>query len=247
MSKIELLIDNREHKIKEYFASFDGVSIIQLDIGDVQFKYNNEIILLIERKTIADLSSSIKDGRHREQKARLLNTGLDISKILYLIEGDIDKSVFKCLPKSTLISSIINTIMRDNIKVYRTLDISDTLFFIESIYNKLKKDGHKLIMDKNADNYVNTLKVRKKDNLTPKNCFILQLAQIPGSSINIANRILEDYASMYSLCNAYSKLECDKSKELLLADLTYDISNNKKRRIGPTVSKRIFQFLNNIT
>lgn len=246
MSKIELLIDNREHKIKEYFASFDGVSIVQLDIGDVQFKYNNEIVLLIERKTVADLSSSIKDGRHREQKARLLNTGLDINKILYLIEGDIEKSMFKCLPKSTLISSIINTIIRDNIKVYRTLDISETLFFIESIYNKLVKDGSKLIIENNKDNYVNTLKVRKKENMTPTNCFILQLAQIPGSSINIANRIVEDYSSMYSLCNSYSNLESEESKELLLADLTYNILNNKKRRIGGKVSKRIYNFLNNI-
>ena len=246
MSKIELLIDNREHKIKEYFASFDGVSIVQLDIGDVQFKYNNEIVLLIERKTVADLSSSIKDGRHREQKARLLNTGLDINKILYLIEGDIEKCMFRCLPKSTLISSIINTIIRDNIKVYRTLDINETLFFIESIYNKLVKDGSKLIMDNNKDNYVNTLKVRKKENMTPKNCFILQLAQIPGSSINIANRILEDYSSMYSLCNTYFKLESEESKELLLADLTYTILNNKKRRIGDKVSKRIYNFLNYI-
>ena len=59
MSKIELLIDNREHKIKDYFASFDGVSIVQLDIGDVQFKYNNEIVgvvSLINQKTFFELS-----------------------------------------------------------------------------------------------------------------------------------------------------------------------------------------------
>ena len=72
-TKIELLIDNRETKIKEHFKNKDYVTIENLELGDIIFKYNNEIVLIIERKTLSDLAASIKDGRYNEQKKRLLS------------------------------------------------------------------------------------------------------------------------------------------------------------------------------
>ena len=65
---IELIIDYREHKLKEYFKDNKYLTIENLVLGDIIIKYNNNIILLIERKTICDLGASINDGRHREQK-----------------------------------------------------------------------------------------------------------------------------------------------------------------------------------
>ena len=90
---MELIIDNRE-TIKNYFIekknqnNYEWVTFQNLDLGDYLFKYNNQPILIIERKTIEDLASSIKDGRYREQKTRLLNT-YNKKNILYLIEGDL--------------------------------------------------------------------------------------------------------------------------------------------------------------
>ena len=69
---MELIIDNRE-TIKDYFQDKDYVKIKNLDIGDYIFKYDDKDILIIERKTIEDYAASIKDGRHREQKQRLLS------------------------------------------------------------------------------------------------------------------------------------------------------------------------------
>ena len=87
----KIIIDVREKKIKEYFtgkSKFDDIVIQQLDLGDIIFMSGEEVMIIIERKTIQDLRSSIKDGRHREQKIRLLSN-FPKHKIYYLIEGDI--------------------------------------------------------------------------------------------------------------------------------------------------------------
>ena len=83
---MELIIDNRE-STKSYFEekNYEWVSFENLDIGDYMFKYEDKIILVIERKSIQDLASSIKDGRYREQKSRLLNN-YSKNNVLFLIE-----------------------------------------------------------------------------------------------------------------------------------------------------------------
>ena len=57
----------------------------------ILIKYDNELLLIIERKTLSDLASSVKDGRCKQQKIRLLNN-FPKHKICYLIEGDLNKS-----------------------------------------------------------------------------------------------------------------------------------------------------------
>ena len=110
--KMELIIDNRE-STKSYFEekNYEWISFENLDIGDYIFKYEEKIILVIERKSIQDLASSIKDGRYREQKSRLLNN-YSKNNVLFLIEGDLmfdNKSInFNKVDKYTIYSTLIN-------------------------------------------------------------------------------------------------------------------------------------------
>lgn len=65
-----LKIDTRETKLIKLFNekySDININIQQLDIADIHIinKYTN---IVIERKTITDMLSSIKDGRYKEQK-----------------------------------------------------------------------------------------------------------------------------------------------------------------------------------
>ena len=96
---MNLIIDHREKDLKDYYNNYDNITFDNLSIGDIQINYNDETILLIERKTIKDFISSLKDKRYSEQKIRLKNN-IDNSKILYLIEGKIsdykgDKIAYK--------------------------------------------------------------------------------------------------------------------------------------------------------
>ena len=89
---VNLIIDNRERELIELAKDKIQFESKSLDVGDILFTdENNETILLIERKTVNDLKASICDGRAREQKARMLNCGIDPSRIIYLVEGNLNK------------------------------------------------------------------------------------------------------------------------------------------------------------
>jgi crossover junction endonuclease MUS81 len=242
---MEFFIDNREIKTKQYFENKPHVTIRNLDVGDFIFKFNDNIVCLIERKTIADLVASIKDGRYKEQKIRLKNCGIESNKIIYLIEGS-KLSVWD-LSDKTVIGAIISTMLRDDLKVFRTIDITETLHFLERIYHRLLENPSRLITPQEDKvihvNYANTIKLKKKENLTPQVCNILQLSQIPNVSQNMASAILDKYGSIFNLCSTYSKISDVKEREKMVAEIKYDIANNKQRRIGLIASSRLYQYL----
>lgn len=244
---MEFIIDNRETKAKQYFEDKSNVSFQNLDLGDFIFKYNDDIVCLIERKTISDMIASIKDGRYKEQKIRLKNCGISDHKIIYLVEGP--KLSLWDLTDKIVIGSIIGTLIRDNIKVFRTVSLQETMHFLERIYSRLLENPKKILPDNNTNdkvihvNYANTLKVRKKENLTPQVCNILQLSQIPSMSQNMASAVLDKYGSIFKLCIAYTKIDDEKEKEKMVANIKYDIANGKQRKIGVVASSRLYQYL----
>ena len=147
---VKILIDSRESKLfgilnERDLDNYKDKIIIekqQLDVGDIHIIFN-EIIYIYERKTIPDLLSSIKDGRYKEQKIRLLASCRNNN---YIIEGDtiISNKDFK--NQKTLTSVYLNSIYRDNINVFFTNDINDTATFILLFVSK--------IIDK-PENYLN--------------------------------------------------------------------------------------------
>jgi crossover junction endonuclease MUS81 len=260
---ISLIIDNREKKLIEYFKSNTidntAISIEQLSIGDLIFKKDDEIILIIERKTIGDLYSSINDGRYKEQKIRLLKN-YKLEQICYLIEGTVEKYNTKFTKNigKAVYGSIINTTFRDNIKILRTYNIDETITILINISKKINNNLDFFIKTPNITNtlnsksdnvnsndsseYINSIKLKKKDNLTPEIYNNLILMQIPGVSQCISKCILEKYVSIKDLILLYDKMQNDITKYNLLKDLEFSIQNNKKRKIGPVVSKRIYDF-----
>jgi crossover junction endonuclease MUS81 len=237
-------------------------------------KETEEFFTIIERKTMKDLISSVNDGRYREQKKRLLETGLSGNRIIYLLEGSMND-----IPGNmkTLFGMIINTLFRDNITVLRLESIEDTIYFIKRLIEKLKSDEQPIFLknfnknfnsqnlnsikdnleqdnleNSNQNNqnnnleYLSTIKLKKKENLTSNNCSILQLTQIPGMSISNSQIIIDKYKSIANLINSYYQLEENK-RILMLADTEILISNNKKRKLGKVLSERIYQYLFNIS
>jgi len=203
------VIDNRERHILDIMCKDEFIqtnplikyTTANLEIGDFKISIHNTHIL-IERKTIDDLVASIKDGRYKEQKCRLINE-LQYSKVIYLIEGDIWKS--KKFKPETLFSVVVNTMIRDNIYVYMSKDITHTIKFICKIYNQISKNKVDYIkpnishQQEDSTSYANYVKPNKKSNITPKICFINQLRQIPGISYNIACAIIDKYATTKDL------------------------------------------------
>jgi crossover junction endonuclease MUS81 len=281
--KYTLLIDYREKSLKTYFETFDFTNdkhlkniilkIENLDLGDIIIKKDEKVILIIERKTLQDLYSSINDGRYKEQKVRLKNN-YDDHQIVYIIEDSDLKFVRKKFANvdSIINGAILNCMFRDNIKIIRTTNIDETIVYIKTLIKKIKnnieyfekmeidnlldtndlrnEDSHnenniKIIelKTKESSNYVDNIKIKKKENNTPNNCNIVMLCQIPGVSTKVSKIIIEKYNNISNLIMEYNKLDTDKSKEMLLKDMIFSISNDKTRKIGPVVSKRIYEYL----
>jgi ERCC4-type nuclease len=145
-------VDSREKdlvtKMSFYISSipaFRNLKVIteSLPIGDVIISgNNNEDILIIERKTIIDLLSSIKDGRYEEQSYRLNGTPLHNHNIMYVIEGDVNKmNMFRDtkFEKLTLYSAIFSLNYYKGFSAIRTFTLDETALFICNCTSKLIK------------------------------------------------------------------------------------------------------------
>ena len=285
---VSLIIDNREKDLK---VAFPDAIFKNLDLGDIEIKYTREgsieeLFLLIERKTMCDVISSVNDGRYREQKKRLLESNIPNDKIMYLLEGHIDDIPGQM---KTLFGMLINTLFRDKLQVIRFESIEETIYFIKRIVEKLKSNDVNILKNikknkqinttldtsenknninennesNNTENenndvnnnleYLSTIKLKKKDNLTPLNCNLLQLAQIPGMSLQNAQIIIDKYGSIANLIKSYydiNAIDEDETKReekriKMLIDLEISISNGKKRKLGKVLSERIYQYFFN--
>tara|TARA_Y100000768_G_scaffold221874_2_gene167228 strand:+ start:41 stop:724 length:684 start_codon:yes stop_codon:yes gene_type:complete len=226
---MDIIIDTRELDIIKLLENKNiYFKKEQLLVGDIIYKKNDEIIYIIERKTINDLGASIKDGRYKEQKARLLSH-YDATKVFYLLEGYIDRS--KNLDKKSVLGSMINILFRDNIKIINTVNLIQTVDVIEQI--KTKYMAGKFIEGASVGNYTDTIKLNKKENMTKELCNIIQLATIPGVSKTTGTTIMENYKTLQHLIEEYKI-----NGELMLKDLVLG-----KKKLGKVLSKRIYEYL----
>jgi len=246
--KYIIKFDNREKELIKLLISKGHELITEnLDLGDIQFVDvdSKEIIIIIERKTLSDLSASLKDGRYKEQKERMIYSIKKSVRKIVLIEGTNYEDF--TLPIYTLNSIIINTMIRDNIHIHLTKNIEETIKFIESINLNLEKyyeDLEQEIVygkDKICNNEF-SCKVVKKDNITEKICFRNMLTQIPGISTNMASIFSEKYNNMENFINELNRESLnDKSMIIkLLSDEKYGA-----RRIGEKIAKKIVIFIFN--
>lgn len=233
---MNILIDTRESKLIELFEENNiDYDKKQLEIGDIQIIKDDEIILCIERKTIDDLVSSIKDGRYKEQKTRMLSK-INYDNILYIIEGKIDK--YKHNEKQ-IFGSITNMNFRDKIKVISTNNIKQTYELILSLKKKFIEG--KFNSKENKD-YNETIKINKKENITLELFNIKVLSTIPGVSVKMSEIIINKVNSIKELIQTYNNLDNEKDKIEYLKDIQY----SDKRKIGLVISNRIYKYLYNI-
>ena len=190
----------------------------------------SSVYYIIERKSISDLASSIKDGRFREQKERLSQSN---ANIIYIIEGNINTLKGNGICKTTLKSSIMNLQLKHKYLVFKTDSESDSLEYLLLLYKKIRENNG---IDFNKSENV-TLK--KKDSMS--SVYINQLTMINGVSKAIALKISEKYNSLITLINAYNDTSCNG--KLDCENLLSDIYITDKRKLGKALSKKIFNAL----
>jgi ERCC4-type nuclease len=238
-----------------------------LPIGDIIISNEKEDKLIIERKSISDLMASIKDGRYEEQSYRLNGSHYHNHNIIYLIEGDVNRSNrFKTdnsigSEKLTIYSAMFSLNYYKGFSVFRSFSLTETATIICNMAYKLAKDETKQPFyqntfekketdketnketDKETDkemcdkNYVNVVKKVKKENITTENIDEIMLCQIPGISAITALTIIEKYKS---ISNLIKELENNTD---CMKDICYINTKGQERKINKTSIANIVKFL----
>jgi ERCC4-type nuclease len=250
------------NKILPNYTSIQ-IEVTTLPIGDIIITNNdndNNDLVIIERKTVADLAASIKDGRYEEQSYRL--NGLDIHNhnIIYLIEGDISKfgSFNDKNIKNTLYSAMFSINYYKGFSLMRSFNLTETAIIICNMANKLQRELDKgkqgFFNDSKSDNnnetisnaatynvdkdYVSVVKKVKKDNITPDNIGEIMLCQIPSISSTTALAVLQKFKSISELIK-----QIELCGETCLQDIMTTDANGKSRKISKACVANIVKYL----
>jgi ERCC4-type nuclease len=141
-------IDTREQelfsKCETVIASntkFANIKLVSepLPLGDIIINDGTNDCIIIERKTLSDLASSIKDGRYEEQSYRLNGLNHHNHNIVYLIEGDMNRfNAFKDrIDKQTLYSAMFSINYFKGFSVMRSNNIEETALIACNMVYKL--------------------------------------------------------------------------------------------------------------
>jgi ERCC4-type nuclease len=238
-----LRIDYRERSlidaVKERSDDKEDITVVieNLELGDVQITKNyappgsnddggvtTDFDVIMERKTLADLCASIKDGRYKEQKNRMLGHlasrygGAERRRnrvvVIYVLEncqsfgdGLREAAVASGLHPTTIQSCVYNLMFRDGVHVIFTKDVRDTAGLVASLWQKRKKlDGSISEIPKPDDEEASfsykmdaTVLAKRNKNVTPVTCYEMMLCQIPGVSGKTAQVFAEKWPSMATL------------------------------------------------
>lgn len=241
---MKLILDTREARLIDYckplLSKSISLEIKPLDIGDAVILDDDDTeLVIVERKAISDLISSIKDGRYAEQSYRLNGYGHHNHNIYYLIEGLIGQT-----DRSLVFSTMVSLNYYKGFSVIRTTSVQETAFFLCSMISKLQKEKGKrtpfytnLLLEKEPEtetkeHYSTFVKKKKSDNITPSNFLEIMLCQIPSVSTITASAICQEYSDIKTLLLS---LEEDK---FCLSEI-----KSSNRKIGKKCSEKIRNFL----
>ncbi len=240
---MKIIIDEREVALYERMTSLNtGITMVKqvLKIGDAIIQNDDVDLCVIERKTLQDLLSSIKDGRYEEQSHRLIHTsGLSPHNIIYIIEGN-TSTLQADKDKQLTYSSITSLNYYKGFSVLRTTSVNDTADLIIGMARKIEKNNTKGILPytncETITSYANVVKKTKKDNITAENISQIMLCQIPGVSTVTSTAIFAKFGTIKKLITSIGENpDC-------MNDLSY-IQSGKSRKVNSTAIKKIKDFL----
>jgi len=217
-----------------------------IPIGDILIlDDSDQTLLIIERKSVSDLISSVKDGRYREQSHRLIHSsGIPRHHIVYIIEGLFSK-IRTPVEKKMVYTSMISLQVYKGFSVVRTNTMFETAEWILSCAKKVGSELVKGVLPwsntcvetaEEPPAYCSVVKQVKKENITPDNVGEIILSQIPGISAVSAIAVMRKFKTISHL------IDCIKQDTTCMDDIVCD-SKGKTRKLGQNVKQNILRFL----
>jgi ERCC4-type nuclease len=244
---MKIIIDEREAMLYELCVSMNQTLNMPiekrvLELGDILFLSDDESVthLIIERKSFADLLSSIKDGRYSEQSHRLKNCFPNPHNVVYLLEG-MFSTVKNDADKHKIIACIASLNYFKGFSVLRTISMTETaqhiIYMADKIIRELKKGTVVENFSKGegsnvAEPYCSVVKTSKKANITKENIGEIILCQIPGISSTTAVELMKPFQNFAEFMDKI------RAEPAYLDGLTVN-----KRKLGSNIIKGIREFL----
>ncbi len=221
---VSLRVDMRESGLKAALTS--SYVSCALPVADVWIGCSGEDVaaggILLERKTVADFDASVKDGRYREQKGRLLAYAQERgAKVAYVVEGDISRS---SLGPRALTKLIARCEFVYGIPVFRVRTLQETAELVETLL-AMWAEGDFAATERTQKAADGIHVVKKTNNADPHTYALNVLCQCPGVSVKIAEAWLTAHGGSL--------------KAVMEADVT-TLANLKvgARRVGNAVAER---------
>ena len=224
-----IVLDTREHALGDALLKIGcEFEWKQLDVGDIEIHTNDDAVLLaIERKTFADLASSLSDGRFSEQRHRLSENRAFVA---YVVEGTESFSVLS----PGVRGAVISLSLYHKIPVFRTSDVDDTAVWVQTTFDSMCRERRE--SGGYAGAACRASCAKKKDNVDPTQCYLQQLSQIPGVSYGMAKRIAgtEGFETMRKLIATLEAFATDKERKAALQSI---------EKIGPKLADRVIEYV----
>ncbi|KAI7867963.1 hypothetical protein BDF14DRAFT_1685011, partial [Spinellus fusiger] len=282
---IVLVLDSREIKMRsnrDYIQERlveKGVRVITraLDLGDVIWiaqKCGTEspgeglfLDIVLERKRLDDLVSSIKDGRFKEQKRRLGQAGA--RKVMYVVEEH-NKEEAARFGIQAIHAAMSGTQIMDGFYLKRTQSLDDTIDYLVCVTALVRKMYKGMTLYRipehlvSRNNYL-ALKTRlgqqqkekanayyvisyplynqlnsKHGTATLKDLYLRMLRVLRGVSGEKATAFAQIYPTPHSLLSAFDEKRNDrKAAQMMARDATED--SFMRRKWSTSLSKRLWE------
>jgi ERCC4-type nuclease len=222
-------VDDRERGLMACLSRTDAAmcprsTTKRLLLGDVLIHDSDgAVAFAIERKTVADLSASLRDGRFVDQRARLLET-YGRERVVYVLEGT--DAVWKMAPARGALMALH---FRDRVQVLRTLDVEETAEAIVKLAT-LCKEGR--ADARGAPPCVEGPPARRLDTSTPESALAAMLCVFTGMSLAKGRAVAKSVGSMRALCASVQEDSAAAARSL--RDTVCS-----GRRLGPVLSAKI--------
>jgi ERCC4-type nuclease len=271
-------IDTREHELfKKCEATisavpkFNAIKLVSetLPLGDIIINDGTDDCIIIERKTLTDLSASIKDGRYEEQSYRLNGIQHHNHNIVYLIEGDMQRfnSFKERIDKQTMYSAMFSINYFKGFSVMRSNTIDETATMVcNMVYKvvsglKAGKKGYYSIKDESKNSEKNDttgetdeLKEEKEEvNKEKDYCTVVKKVKKDNITIDNIGEIMLCQIPGISSTTSLAILSQFKTLPNLIKSIQEDETclnaicttdaNGKTRKISKTAISSIIKFL----
>jgi ERCC4-type nuclease len=211
-----------------------------LPLGDIIiYDDNGKEKTIIERKSLTDLASSIRDGRYSEQSFRLNQCSLHNHNIFYVIEGDLRTyKPFKCnIDKKALLSSMISISFFKGFSVFRTVNMDETAEWIVQFAFKINKEGTNVLSFYDSISNANISNANISNaNISNANISNANISNANISNANIGNANISN-ANITTTTSSEENVETNTNTNTIInTNIQYSdvISRVKKNNITPS-------------